>query len=80
MSLRHRARMSGYEKSPDYGAGQPVNWRRVVVGLCWIAVFAGAAFAVIEQRDNGGGHGVRRVGFEVMTGMLNGQPLDADAR
>ena len=36
--------MSGYEKSPDYGGGGPIDWRRVVIGLCWIAVFAGAAF------------------------------------
>ncbi len=33
--------MTGYEKSPDYGGGGPVDWRDIAYG---VLVFAGAAF------------------------------------
>lgn len=35
--------MSGYEKSPDYGGGGPVNWRRVAMLLGWALCLVGAA-------------------------------------
>jgi hypothetical protein len=40
--------MSGYEKSEDYGAPGPVNWRRVLVVL---AILAGLmAMAILRWR------------------------------